>query len=86
MADTVADRRRLAADNFGYESTTDDWRQVIDRADVDVIDITAPNAMHEELATAAAAAGKARLLRETGRDRAEGDCRYRGRAPEPPGS
>ena len=58
IADTVADRRRLAADNFGYESTTDDWREVIDREDIDVIDITAPNAMHEELATAAAAAGK----------------------------
>ena len=58
VADTVADRRRLAADNFGYENTTGDWRQLIDREDIDVIDITAPNAMHEELATAAAAAGK----------------------------
>lgn len=58
VADPVSDRRQLAADNFGYESTTDDWRQVIERSDIDVIDITAPNAMHEQLATTAAAAGK----------------------------
>lgn len=58
VADTAPQRRQLAADNFGYESTTDDWRQVIERSDIDVVDITAPNAMHEQLATAAAAAGK----------------------------
>ena len=54
VADTAPDRRQLAADNFGYESTTDDWREVIERSDMDVVDITAPNAMHEQLATAAA--------------------------------
>jgi predicted dehydrogenase len=58
VADTAPQRRRLAADNFGYEATTDDWREVIERSDIDVVDITAPNAMHEQLATAAAAAGK----------------------------
>ena len=31
-----------------------DWREVIERTDIDVVDITAPNAMHEQLATAAA--------------------------------
>jgi predicted dehydrogenase len=58
VADTAPQRRQLAADNFGYEATTDDWREVIERSDIDVVDITAPNAMHEQLATAAAAAGK----------------------------
>jgi predicted dehydrogenase len=48
----------LALTNFGYERGTGVWREVIESDDVDVIDITAPNAMHEELVEAAAAAGK----------------------------
>jgi hypothetical protein len=58
VADTAPQRRQLAADNFGYETTTDDWREVIERSDIDVVDITAPNAMHEQLATAASVSGK----------------------------
>jgi predicted dehydrogenase len=45
-------------ENFGFETGTDDWRQLLERDDIDVIDITAPNALHEEIAVAAAAAGK----------------------------
>ena len=44
--------------NFGYEHGTPDWREVVERDDIDVIDITAPNALHQEIAEAAAAAGK----------------------------
>lgn len=58
VADTVPARLQLASENFGYEETTNDWRALITRADIDVIDITAPNAMHRDLATAAAGAGK----------------------------
>jgi predicted dehydrogenase len=58
VADTVDSRLQLAVDNFGYEEATTDWRTVIERDDIDVIDITAPNAMHERLVTAAAGAGK----------------------------
>ena len=58
VADTAPQRRQLAADNFGYETTTDNWREVIERSDIDVVDITAPNAMHEQLATAASVSGK----------------------------
>lgn len=58
MADTVPARTELATANFGYEFTTTDWRDLLERDDIDVIDITAPNAMHEELAVAAAEAGK----------------------------
>jgi predicted dehydrogenase len=58
VADTVAARLELARNNFGYEYATDDWRAVIERSDIDVVDVTAPNALHQELATAAAAAGK----------------------------
>jgi predicted dehydrogenase len=58
VADTAPERVRLAVENFGFASGTLDWREVVHRDDVDVIDITAPNALHRELAEAAAAAGK----------------------------
>ena len=58
VADNVPARIDLAVDNFGYSWGTADWREVIERDDVDVIDVTAPNAMHLELVEAAAAAGK----------------------------
>ncbi len=46
------------ADNWGYESVETDWRQLIERKDIDVIDICTPNNTHKEIATAAAYAGK----------------------------
>jgi predicted dehydrogenase len=58
IADNVQQRVDLAIDKYGYEHGTTDWRALIDRDDIDVIDITAPNAMHQEVAEAAAAAGK----------------------------
>lgn len=58
IADNVPERVDLAVDNFGFESGTVDWRDLLEREDVDVIDVTAPTSMHEELAVAAAAAGK----------------------------
>ena len=58
ISDNVPERLDLATQNFGYEHGTMDWREVVDRDDIDVIDITAPNALHQEIAEAAAAAGK----------------------------
>lgn len=58
IADTVQERLDLAVNNFGFEQGTTDWRTILDDPRVDVIDITAPNSMHQELAEAAAAAGK----------------------------
>src|SRR5256885_6259574 len=46
------------ADQWGYESVETDWRKLIDRKDIDAIDICTPNNTHAEIATAAAAAGK----------------------------
>jgi predicted dehydrogenase len=46
------------ADQWGYESTETDWRKLIQRKDIDVIDIASPNDTHMEIAIAAAAAGK----------------------------
>ena len=49
------------AKNWGYESVETDWRKLIARDDIDVIDIAAPNNVHKEIAIAAAKAGKAIL-------------------------
>ncbi len=46
------------ADQWGYESTESDWRKLVERKDIDVIDIAASNDMHLEIAIAAAEAGK----------------------------
>ena len=58
VADNVPARVELAKTNFGFESGMADWHELIARDDIDVVDITAPNALHEELVEAAAAAGK----------------------------
>jgi predicted dehydrogenase len=58
VADNVPERVRLAVDNFGFASGTADWHELLERDDIDVIDVTAPTSMHEELVVAAAAAGK----------------------------
>ena len=47
-----------AAEKFGWESYETDWKQLIARDDIDVIDITAPSDAHKEIAIAAAKAGK----------------------------
>lgn len=58
VADPVPARVELATEAFGFTAGTDDWRELIARDDIDVVDITAPNALHLELVEAAAAAGK----------------------------
>lgn len=58
VADPVPERVDLALDNFGYEFGTADWKDLIRRTDIDVIDITSPTATHLEIAQAASAAGK----------------------------
>jgi predicted dehydrogenase len=46
------------AAKWGYESYETDWRKLIKRADIDLIDIGSPNNTHAEIAIAAAKAGK----------------------------
>ncbi len=52
------DRLKAFASNWGYESTTTDWRELVQRRDIDLIDIASPNDTHAEIAVAAARAGK----------------------------
>ena len=46
------------AANWGFESSESDWRKLVERKDIDLIDIASPNDTHAEIAVAAAAAGK----------------------------
>lgn len=50
-----------AASRFGWERTSTDWREVVSNPEIDVVDICTPNDTHCEIATEAAARGKAIL-------------------------
>lgn len=47
-----------AATQFGWEEYTSDWKDLVSRDDIDLIDINAPSNAHKEIAIAAADAGK----------------------------
>ena len=46
------------ADKWGYESTETDWRKLVERKDIDAVDICVPNNLHKEISLACAKAGK----------------------------
>jgi myo-inositol 2-dehydrogenase/D-chiro-inositol 1-dehydrogenase len=52
------ERARAFAANWGYEAVESDWRTLVERPDIDLIDIASPNDTHAEIAVAAARAGK----------------------------
>lgn len=49
--------REFAA-NWGWQEVETDWRKVVERPDIDIIDISAPPALHKDIAIAAAQHGK----------------------------
>jgi predicted dehydrogenase len=53
-----AGKVRDFANKWGFETSETDWRKLINRDDIDLIDIACPNDMHKEIAIAAAKAGK----------------------------
>jgi len=52
------EKLRAYADKWGFESVETDWKALIKRSDIDLIDICTPNDSHAEIAIAAAEAGK----------------------------
>lgn len=50
-----------AADRLGWEEAATDWREVVRRKDVHIVDVSTPGDSHAEIAIAAARAGKAVL-------------------------
>ena len=84
----VCDRDRAAAESYaersGFERASDDWREVVEDPDVDIVAITTPDKFHCEMALAALAAGKhvhceKPLAFDAGRGRAHGRGRGKGR-------
>jgi predicted dehydrogenase len=53
-----AGRATEFAETWGYQSIETDWRALVARKDIDLIDIASPNDTHAEIAIAAAKAGK----------------------------
>ncbi len=46
------------AARWGWSGTTTDWRTLVDRDDIDIVDVATPNVLHAEMAIAFAEAGK----------------------------
>ncbi len=46
------------AATWGWHETSTEWRAIVERPDIDIVDIATPNALHAEIAIAAAEAGK----------------------------
>jgi predicted dehydrogenase len=59
---TICGRHRekleQTASRWGWEENTTDWESVVNRSDIDIVDICTPNYLHEPIAVAAARAGK----------------------------
>jgi predicted dehydrogenase len=53
-----AAKAKAFADQWGYASVETDWRKLVERKDIDAVDICTPNNLHKEIAVAAAAHGK----------------------------
>ena len=52
------DKVNAFAAQWGFASTETDWRKLLERDDIDAVDICAPNDRHKEIALAAIAQGK----------------------------
>ena len=53
-----AEATKAAGARMGWSHAETDWRTVIDRDDVDLVDVCTPGSSHAEIALAALAAGK----------------------------
>ena len=51
-------RWRRPARQYGWQESATDWREVLERDDIDIVDVCTPGHLHHEIALAALAAGK----------------------------
>ena len=58
IADVNSELAADGANRFGYARSTDNWKDVIDDPEVEIVDIVTPNDFHAEVAIAAARKGK----------------------------
>jgi myo-inositol 2-dehydrogenase/D-chiro-inositol 1-dehydrogenase len=70
-----SDRAQAFATRWGYEHVESDWRALVERKDIDLIDIATPNDSHHDIAIAAARAGKMVMCEKPlGRNGAESEA------------
>jgi predicted dehydrogenase len=55
----TASHVKAAARTYGWEEASTNWREVVERPDIDLVDVATPGDSHAEIAIAAARAGKA---------------------------
>lgn len=58
VADAIPERGQLAMAQGGFEFATTDWRELVARGDIHIIDVCSPNNLHADQLMAAMAAGK----------------------------
>ncbi|RUL95688.1 gfo/Idh/MocA family oxidoreductase, partial [Rhizobium chutanense] len=58
VVDIDEELAQSAAKQYGFAEYATDWRDVVSRPDIDIVDICTPNSTHAEIAIAAAKAGK----------------------------
>ena len=58
VCDIDAASAEAARRSFGFRNASADWRSLLNDPEIDIVDITAPNVLHKEMALAAIAAGK----------------------------
>jgi predicted dehydrogenase len=58
VADITPEAAERARATLGFAHATTDWRSIMANPEIDLVSITAPNALHKEMSLAAIAAGK----------------------------
>ncbi|WP_249962067.1 Gfo/Idh/MocA family protein [Histophilus somni] len=58
LAEITPELAQQKAQEFGFNRSTGDWRDVVSDPNIDVVDICTPNFLHKEIALAAIANGK----------------------------
>jgi predicted dehydrogenase len=58
VADITPEAAERARQTLGFAHPTADWRTIMANPEIDLVSITAPNALHKEMSLAAIAAGK----------------------------
>jgi len=75
ICDFQPEKAKAFASKWGYESIETDWHKLLERSDIELIDICLPNNLHKEVAIAAAKAGKMLVCEKPlARDGKEGEA------------
>ncbi len=81
VADPDAGRRQQAIDTYGFGTAVEEWTELLERNDVDVVSVCGPNFVHREIGEAVARSGRHLWIEKpAGRGAADTVCHRGGRA------